>query len=324
MKKFALLAVILALPALAQEKPVTITGLVFGDYYYAVSHHDPVVEGKNGLWLRRAYLTFDKGLSDALSARLRFEVNQPGDFVTSSNMEPFVKDAFLRWRQSPKLDVLVGIVPSPGTETYERIWGYRPVEKSPLDLQRIVSTRDLGISLVGSVDDAKRYRYQVTAGNGSGTGAETNEEKRIGASFTVVNPATTFEVHAEHEGRTDADRSVLQFLAGYHRGAARAGVLVARQFREPEDVDVASLFATYDIRPNVTLTGRVDRVFDANPEAGRIPYLPMDPASKSTLFIAAADWKAHKNVSIIPNVEFVTYDDGEDDVLPRITLYFTF
>lgn len=326
MKKLLLLLASFATAALsAQEKPITITGLAFGDYYYAVSHHRPDVEGKNGFWLRRAYLTFDKGISDTLSARLRFEANQPGDFVTSANMEPFVKDAYLRWRQSPKLDVLLGIVPAPGAETYERIWGLREVEKSPLDLQRIVSTRDFGISLVGSIDDGKRYRYQVTAGNGSGTGAETNEQKRIGASFTVVNPATTFEVHAEHEGRPDDDRSVVQLLAGWHSGRTRAGVMLARQFRNPVDVDVASLFGTFEVRPAVTLLARVDRVFDPNPEAGRIPYLPMDPGSASTLFIAGADWNAHKNLSIIPNVEVVTYDDGGDnDILPRITFSFTF
>ena len=326
MTKYALLSVVLAATVVAQEKPVTISAQVFGDYYAALSHHDPEAEGDHGFWLRRAYLTFDKTLSETIAARLQFEVNQPGDFRTSSSMEPYVKDAWLRWRRSPRMDVVVGISPTPGIGTYERLWGYRPVEKAPLDLHRIVASRDFGIALTGAFDDAKRYRYHVIAGNGSGTGAETSQEKRVGASLSVSPTAATLvELHAEHEARPGDGRAVVQLLAGVERQGMRGGIMLARQMREPHDVDIASVFGTLAIRPAVTLLARVDRLFDPNPEGARIAYLPFDPTSEATMFIAGMDWKAHRNVSVIPNIEVVTYDDGADtDILPRVTLSFRF
>ena len=79
------------------EKPwyekVEISGLLFGDAYAVVTHHDPDIDGQWGFWLRRGYLTFDFALARAWSARFRLEVNSPGDFESSAKMTPFVKDA---------------------------------------------------------------------------------------------------------------------------------------------------------------------------------------------------------------------------------------
>ncbi|HEX6178638.1 MAG TPA: hypothetical protein VF057_09790, partial [Thermoanaerobaculia bacterium] len=67
----------------AQDLPPTkISGEAFGDYYWVVLHDDSGIEGRNGFWLRRLYLTFDQSLSESLSARLRFEGSQPGDFTS--------------------------------------------------------------------------------------------------------------------------------------------------------------------------------------------------------------------------------------------------
>lgn len=326
MKRIAVL-LFLSLGLSAQDKPVTISGYVFGDYYSVVSHHDPQVDGKNGFLLRRGYLTFDRAIAEALSARLRFEINQAGDFRSSTTMEPYVKDAYLRWTHSPKLDVYAGLSPAPTWENVEKIWGYRAVERTPLDLHRMGAARDLGIAVTGSFDAAKRYRYHVQAGNGASTGTETNEEKKVAASFAFV-PANElfFEVYADRDSRPgDDDRTTLQAFGAYQRPGFRAGVQLARQMREPHDLDLASVFAVLDVRKNVSLLARVDRMFDPDPEGDRIAFLPFSTTSASTLLILGADWKAHKNVSIIPNVEVVQYDDDTDTtLLPRLTLYFTF
>lgn len=331
MKRLSVFASLLFVCASAfaqtQDKPVTISGLAFGDYYYVVSHHDPNVDGKNGFWLRRGYLTFDKTLSDEFAARLRFEINSPGDFRTNANMEPFVKDAWVRYRRSPKLDIVAGIQQTPAFDAVERIWGYRPVERTPVDLHRLAAARDFGIAFVGAIDDAKTIRYNVQFGNGSGTGNETNREKKVAASLAWL-PAkeTYFEVYADRENRPgEDDRSIVQAFAAYQRQGMRAGAQFTHQSREPHDVDLASVFGVVDIRPNLSLLARVDRLFDPSPEGNAIAYLPFNTTSESTLFIAGADWRLHKNVSLIPNVEVVQYDDDVDTtVLPRLTLSITF
>jgi hypothetical protein len=328
MKRVAFL-LLLSLPLFAQdkpaEKPVTISGLVIGDYYSVVSNHDPSVEGMNGFWIRRGYLTFDRTLSDDLSARLRFEVNSAGDFRTNTNIEPYVKDAWVKWRARPALDAMIGMTPSPAFENVEKLWGYRSIEKTPLDLQRMASSRDLGVVLMGG---SGRVKYHAIAGNGSGTGSETNDGKKVGAAVSIApSPGTFFEFYADAEDRPgDADRTTLQGFAFWQGAIGRAGLLYAHQTRDDTgDIDVASAFAVYNLNARYALVGRIDRMFDPNPEGDRIPYLPFDKTRESTLFIAAVDWKLHKNLSIIPNVEYVQYDEGgEDDFVPRVTFYFTF
>jgi hypothetical protein len=322
---FVVLLSCISLSAAAQEKPVVISGYLFGDYYAVVSHHDASLEGKNAFWIRRGYLTFDRTISDALSARLRFEINQPGDFRTTANTEPYVKDAWLKWKRSPKLDVIVGISPAPAFETIEKAWGYRSVEKTPLDLQKMAASRDFGVAVIGTI--GTRYRWHVMAGNGSGTGSETNDEKQIAGAFSIApTKATLIEVYADRDARPgNDDRTTLQAFASLQRPHMRAGIQFAHQVREAGDIDVASVFGVIDVRPNVTALARIDRMFDANPDGAKIAYLPFSSKSRSTLFIAGIDWKAHKNVSVIPNVEIVRYDDGAaSDILPRVTLFFSF
>lgn len=325
MKRLALLLLLLvSLTAFAQEKPVVISGLVFGDYYNVASHHDPNVEGMNGFWIRRAFLTFDRTFSDQLSARLRFELNQPGDFRTNANTEPFLKDAWARWRQSPALEIMIGLTPSPAVETAERVWGYRSVERTPLDLHRLIATRDLGIVVMGAPG---RLRYHVQVGNGTNAGAETNEGKKVSASFGILpTKATVLELYADHDDRPgDTDRTTMHALAAITTDRYRAGVHVGRQMRDnSDDINLASIFGVWNLTPKYSLLGRIDRT-DPNPEGASIAYLPFDPTRESTLFIAGVDWKLHKNLSIIPNLEYVQYDDGGDDTLmPRVTFFFTF
>ncbi|HEX8617857.1 MAG TPA: hypothetical protein VF911_09765, partial [Thermoanaerobaculia bacterium] len=123
-----------------------------------------------------------------------------------------------------------------------------------------------------------------------------------------------------------ADRSTMQGFALWHNETARIGLQYAHQARQnADDFDVASLFGVCNLSARLALIGRVDRMFDSNPEGDRIPYLPFDPTRASTLYIAGVDWKLHKNLSIIPNVEYVHYDGGgENDLLPRVTFFFTF
>ncbi len=90
-----LLIGLLLVPAFLLKGEGKFSGWMFGDYYYAVTHHDEAVEGNNGFWLRRIYFTYDNTLSDKIAMRFRLEMNSPGDFKTSSTLVPFVKDAYL-------------------------------------------------------------------------------------------------------------------------------------------------------------------------------------------------------------------------------------
>ncbi len=320
-----------------QERPAgpafRITGYMFGDVYWVASHHDPRLEGQNGFWFRRIYFTYDHTLGANLSTRFRVEMNSAGDFKSNTKLTPYIKDAYLRWTRGAH-SVFLGISPTPTWEYIEAFWGYRSVEKTPLDLQRFDGSRDFGVALLGGFGPGGKLRYHVMVGNGSDTGAETDKSKAVRGSLGYRG-ATGFVVEgyaAWQDAPGRADRATLQLFVGRQRSDWRAAVHFAQQARRSaaggatERLEILSGLAAVKLSERAWVLGRVDRMFDANPEGEKIPYLPFDPRAASLLVVAGLDVVPDRSVHLIPNVEVVRYGESggvrpKTDVVPRLTFY---
>lgn len=327
-----------AAPALAGEGKWG--GEAFGDVYWFAANHDSVLEGENGMWIRRINLSYDYKFSDAYSARVRLEAASPGDF-TSSTMITFVKDAWLRWANTNHA-ALMGLQVTPTFNVIENVWGYRSVEKTPVDLQGLGSSRDLGIGAIGAFGASKKLGYHVLVADGSGTKSETDEGKKImGAVNVHPNDKLVLEVYADYEDRVnDADRRTLQAFAGYQAAKLRAGFQWTEQKRTTvgEDVDLTILsgFAAVQASEKMWVFGRVDRNDDANPDGNKIAYIPFDKSAANTFVVGGLDfvlWQENNDkgkmvadAHLMPNVEAIFYEspDGggptpDNDVIPRLT-----
>jgi cell division protein FtsB len=312
-----------------------VSGYVFGDAYAVFAHHEPEVEDQNGFWIRRGYLTFDARVADEWTARLRLEFNSPGDFETDSKLDPFVKDAYLAWKRDGQ-ELSLGLASSPTFEFVEGFWGHRPVEKTPIDLYRMGSSRDMGVAYKGAADDGKVF-YHAMLGNGSGDRAETNEGKKVmaGLGFRPTDGLVA-QVYADYEDRPgETDRSTLQAFAGWTGSRSRYGLQYAVQDREvedapDEDVAVASAFGVWQLTDQGALVLRYDRSFDGYSDADQIPYLRIAADTPFDLAILAWEQKLKHRISLIPNLEYVTYRDNgdvkapDDDLYGRVTLFFEF
>src|SRR5262245_34437420 len=95
------------------------SGLMFGDYYWYFDYHqdqisptDPTsIEGQNGFWFRRIYFTYDYTYNEKLRMRFRLEANSNGQF-SGGNLDPYVKDAYLRWNYTGQQQLTLGMQPS--------------------------------------------------------------------------------------------------------------------------------------------------------------------------------------------------------------------
>jgi hypothetical protein len=327
-----------AVPA-PSEKPwyekLKMSGYMFGDAYWVADHHDATIADQNGFWIRRTYLTFDYAIAEQWTARLRLEANSPGDFETNAKLDPFVKDAYLAWK-GQNVDLLMGISPSPTWEYIEGFWGYRSVEKTPLDLYRMGSSRDFGLAARGKLASGKVF-YHAMYGNGAGEGAETNEGKKAMLSV-AFKPTDAFvvELYADTEDRPGAtDRTTYQGFLGWKGEKSRYGLQYASQDRQvatgpDQTLAVGSAFGVWDLSPKMSLLARYDRSFDGNPEADKIPYMVIAKDSEFDLALLGFDYKLAKKISLIPNAEYVMYreTDGrpapDDDLIAKLTLYFQF
>ncbi len=319
-----------------EESSGKFSGYMFGDYYYFFKDHNPELNDLRGIWFRRIYFTYDYKINSSFSTRLRLEMSNEFNFETAISMTPFVKDAWFKYKFANQ-SFIIGISPTPTFQIIEKIWGYRAVEKTPLDLQRMASSRDFGLALKGKFDERGMFKYHIMFSNGSSNKQEIDKGKS-GLLALAFYPVKEFVIevygdYADHAGSTDW--YTLQAFIGYKTKTVRAGILYADQTRQMEDVEnkkmrVASLFIVGEVSEQFSLFGRVDRNFEPNPQGDKIAFVPFDPTTSNIFFVGGVDWHPVKQVRFIPNVEFVKYDENDEgvtptsDVIGRITFHWLF
>lgn len=326
-----------AAPAAPAAAPYKFSGLVFGDYYGFLKTHLPAWEDQHGLWLRRIYFTYDHTFSPKITTRFRLEANSNGK-LQGGSLNPYVKDAYLKWTFSGRQALTLGIQPSLTFDYIEGFWGLRHIEKTPLDLYRVDSSRDTGVTLSGPLNKTQTVKYAAQYGNESGNNGETDKFK--GYRFaTRYEPALgpTAEVVVAHFNRDkDADRTLAQIFAGYRAKQGRAGIQYSYQKRRAAtgttaadvNLDIVSGFGVWDIKKQKSsLFVRVDRFSDPCADCSGIDYLPIDTKEAFTTTIAGFEYYIHPSVRVSPNFEYVKYSAPatgtapKDDVVARLTFY---
>jgi hypothetical protein len=314
------------------QEDIKVSGLAYGEYYGIVKNHEEKLEGQNAFLFRRIYLTFDRKLNEEFDVRVRFEINSAGDFTSKSKMEPFIKDAFIKWSRD-KHSIFFGISSTPTWAVIEPVWGYRSVERTPLDLNKFGSSRDFGIAFKGSIDEEKKIGYHIMLANGNSTSSEVGKGKKILASLSF-SPGSGYvlEGYVDYDDRPNNTRRItVQGFAGLKLEKLRMGLQFVHQARrisgDRDDLklQVLSAFIVKQLRPKLLGFFRYDKMFDPNPDGAKIAYIPFDPTAKSNFILAGIDFKASPTVSIIPNFEAVIYEKNssgvtpDTDFIPRLT-----
>lgn len=312
------------------------SGYMMGDYYKIIDNHNADLKDKHGFWFRRIYFTYDYKIDGNFSTRIRLEMKNAGDFESADKIIPELKDAYLKYKFS-KAALVLGLSSTPTWGIVEESWGYRSVEKTALDLQKMGSSRDFGVALKGDFDEKGMFQYHIMFGNGSSNKTEVDRGKSAYVSLSV-RPAKGFviEVYGDYADKVGKnDWYTIQGFLGYTTKSIRAGLQFADQTRKIEGsgdqkLTVGSIYLVSAISPQFSLLGRVDRMFKPNSNGDGISFIPFDPTAKNTLFIGGIDWHPIETVSIIPNIEFVKYDENEEgvtpenDVIARITFFWKF
>lgn len=338
MNKFLWLLLIITAMAVtvkAQQSPErgSFSGVLYSDFYWIVNNHNEDLEGENGFWIRRAYLTYDNNFAESLTARFRLEMNSPGDFSTNQKLEPFVKDLYLDWSINQNHSLIAGLSSTPTWGLVESVWGYRSVEKSPSDLHKLGSSRDFGLALKGELGERGKLKYHAMVGNGSGTGAETNKWKKYMLSLDWwFNDNLVVEAYGEYNRTSETTtRSAVHGFLGYVSDNFNAGALYAAQFNtaelegtsnNTETIDLASIFANLKLADKWRALLRADRMFTANPRGPTIDYIPFSDQAESTFLLFGVDFEPVRNVHVIPNVETVIYGQAPDNTTPNSDLIF--
>ena len=332
-----LIAVILAtcfFPILGRSQG-KIDGLFYADYYYVFRQHRESIRDQHGFWIRRLYFTYSNDITEKIKMRFRLEMASPGDFISADKLVPNVKDIYLSYAIGNNT-LMFGIIPDPIWDNLEDFWGYRPVEKTPLDLYNWGSSRDFGISLKGDLNSKKTVSYWIMYGNGASTKGETDKGKK-GYGLLRFKPVKGLlvDIYGDYEHQKDNKiYSVYQGYAGYENSWGKICVQYARRlFRQNNVKNHWTLFSTFivmKIAKAVNMTVRYDKMLDLIPGGEQIPYIPFSNLAPSNFLLGAISWEVVKNVSFIPNIKYVFYDtpsSGEKpskDIYLNLTVFFKY
>ena len=337
MKKFLLLALLALLTWGSAQLPAAISALAFGDYYFQLKNNSTTIEKQNGFWFRRIYLTYDSDLSDKLKARVRLEVQSPGNFPTATALlNPYLKDAYISYQYLPLHKVTLGIQGSLSFDNIDKWYGYRHVEKTMWDLYKVRSSREFGVTLSGAFDTSKKFNYSVQFGNNSGYKNEIDKYKEIGADFTFnLTPQLIIEVNGDRATLTNTKNDTqYQAFAGYQGDWGRVGVNYGRDtIRETgkEDVNfgVLSTFAVAKFSKKLEALARFDTTTDPQPY-GQSDFLVIEKGFKTNLIILGLGWNIHPKLQIMPNVKLLSYKANSAGLKPaanqqfNLTFYYQF
>jgi hypothetical protein len=307
-----------------------VSGQVFGDYYWvlAADPHSAATERQNAVQIRRLYLTVDRDLSDAAAVRVRLEANDPG-FANGRDpdrdrMNAYVKNAYLLWRKAlGPADVVVGMAGTPTWALSEEYWGYRSLEKTVMDLQKVGTPVDLGVGFKGALAAPGligQVAYFAMVSQGTGLRAEDDHGKKLALSLSTLTPGKVrLEGYVDTNRRPHGhDQTTWKGFVGAGSKAWRGGVeaFTRRNGNDGTGADAGrdvtlegvSAFASLPLTASMRGFGRFDAVHNGGADR------------TDMLVIVGADRQLGPGCHLMPNL-YANLPEGLDPNLQaRLTL----
>lgn len=330
----------LSLSLSAQEQPAgKVHGYVFGDYFYKFggdstgsgSQYSSLKKDEQAFQFRRLYLYYDHTISEKFAAQFLLEGNDKA--FTDGKHGVYVKTAFVEWKDIlPAGNLQMGLIPTPTwIAVSEKIWNFRPVEKTLADFRGLGLATDLGMSLRGTFSRESSFGYHLMIGNGNGQKPESNKYKKYYAALTVrPKKRLIIDASIDYEPKGDMiETTTFKIFASYQDSSLTLGMEAVQQHQ---------LRGTglSDRRPlGFSLFGWVPLISDLRGFA-RYDFFNNDANESSSgineqFFTVGLDYMPVPNAHFMPNIWVNTYSDKgfvslgrEADIVGRMTFFFVY
>jgi len=233
MKKASLILLAMVLMTITTSQAQTtskIDGVVFADYGYNLENNAPAERDRNSFQFRRIYFTYENNISEAIKVRFRLE-SESNAYGSTSKINPFVKHAYIEWSNLIPLHKLyLGIAETNAFKNSEEYWGYRSVEKTIMDLNKISSSADMGLALKGDLNSLVHHWLTVMNGTGYGA-AEGDRYKKIGyALWLTPAKGLIVEGYVDYEKQNPADLQTAAVMSAGKDYAGSTGYMTMKAF----------------------------------------------------------------------------------------------
>ena len=222
----------------------------------------------------------------------------------------YLKKAQLDWK-SPAGKITLGMQGMNVFNVTEKTWGFRFIEKSPMDKHKFSSSADMGVGYSGKLNDLS---CSILSTNWTGYKKEENdafkktsiqlvygEKKLVKNDGLNVGASFSFESYFDEESYM---KSVMAFFGGY----AGNGLRIGGEFDMYTDSNgdktkqIIAFYGSYKITDNLECLTYVD-MYD--------PDTATDEDGE-TYVIAGMNYYATKGLTVTPNIRLTSNEDGSD------------
>jgi len=136
-----------------------ISGVAFYNYNYNLNKE---ISGpdKNSFSLDRVYFTYKSFISNELSFTFQTNVGHVED---DARLTTYLKKAQLIWKGP--FNISLGMQGMNMFNVKEKTWGFRFIEKSPMDKHKFSSSSDMGVGISGNKNNLS-FHFLITNGSG--------------------------------------------------------------------------------------------------------------------------------------------------------------
>lgn len=319
MKKLSVVIAVLLFAASGIFAQGKVGAKVFFDYTYNADGTPT-----NAFEIHRSYFSYSNNLSDAVSFKFTTDV---GRTSVDDRLVAYLKVAQLKWKTSFG-SLVFGLQGLNMFKVQEGNWGYRFVEKSPMDLHKFSSSADLAFGYYNKF--AKKLNFSAIISNGTGyKHSENDDYKKLSFQLyygdSKIHKNGNFNVGAvfstesfDYIAGTDTSTkstSVVGGFAAYQIANLRLGAeydMLTKGGSSDVTKNIISVYANYAAMKNLDIFARFDK-YDPNTDVDN---------DGSNYIIAGLNYKPVKGFSIAPNVRIASPETGDSSTLYKLNFEF--
>ena len=178
-------------------------GLVTGKAYFEYTYPLESDSGFTQFHFTRFYFTYETKISKRHTVRFRLDGDEK---VDGKKWRPYLKQAYVSWQDIiPHAQAIFGMQETPNCSYSEKFWGYRSVEKTIMDKNKITSSADVGIGIKGELPF--KFAYHLLYANGTGYAEPEDDNSKKGYGLLALTPlkAITLSAFYDYEARASAN-----------------------------------------------------------------------------------------------------------------------
>jgi len=321
MKKLLIISSILLLATTMMMAQGKVTGKTYFDFTY-----NPDGKPSSEFEIHRVYIGYQADLTDNISYKVTTDV---GRFNTGKDdrMSAYLKYAQIKWKT--QFGALVfGLQSMNIFNVQEHNWGYRFVEKSPMDLYKWASSADLGIGYYNKF--AGKLHFNAIVSNGGGyKKSEKDAYKKLSVQIFYgdskikkdgnfnVGALFTTESFDYTSGIDTTTKSTIVFgaFAIYQYAGFRVGAefnTLTKGGSSDVTKNIISAYANYAVNKQFDVFARVDS-YEPNSDIAN---------DGSTYIIGGFTYKPGKGLYIAPNIRYTNPQAGDATTLYKLNFQF--